>query len=656
MADEPQNGTDEQAGGFAYDAFVSHATADKKDVDRIVASLESQSIRCWVAPRDMRPGIEYGAEIINGVKSSKTLIVLLSKVSVTSRHVRAEVERAVTLGRTVYPVRLEDVELGEALEFFLSIRQRIDLFNDPTGRNLKILANAIASNAAPEHVAVKSARPAWMNWAMPTAIAAAVIFTLSLVFDFFSTQLTMRQVSQQVEQAQKAAEAQLGAIKEKSKPDLSKLKFAANPWGRDSFQVTIDGSEANVHAYDIRAYFEVDGEASSRGAGSFQTDGTFQKAEFLVENTDGEIIARRDVSKEVREALGVSIADAFADEEDRREAWQCTIGGCQVKTNGNTSLCSPLVENVSVRNNENGRWQSLERDCSGVDLGMPLCFNYDDFPFDLDPSAGFEVQINISTGQSATVNLTLDPDWLRYVLRDRMDDPSFEHWIKLTPVQQKNPPGSTPVALLAYQPDRTTIGGFRMVSGLQGCNDKGQSNIANDGWLVDEDGMGLVRQGRNLTFGPANRQPNEGEIASLTKGKREISIAAELENGERLGPYWYTVDPMDAVKLAALRDEATVNCQLQSFGRPRQWVCAPVSKIGWVGAERVEFGSTLGSLSEVFEIDYTAEEFLGKKCAYNQTDCEPFMFFVPDGWENVYYRVTDRTGKSSTIERVVLQR
>ena len=651
------NGPNESGASFEYDAFISHATADKEEADRVVAYMEADNIRCWIAPRDMRPGVEFGAEIIHGIKKSKTLIVLLSAVSVTSRYVRAEVERAVTLGHTVYPVRLEDVELGEALEFFLSIRQRIDIFDDPAGLNLKILANAISSNAAPEHVAVKAPRPPWMKWAIPTAIGAGMLFILSLVYDFISSQMLMRQIDEQMEQAQIDANAQLETLNQRSKPELEKLRFIVNVWGNGIFDVVIDGSDANVHIYDVRSYFVVDGEEASRGSGSFKTDGSFRKVEFVVEERDGENIARRDVSKDIREALGNAVIKTLLDDDSAAEAWECTIGGCQVKTGNTLSLCSPLIEDVLVRNSERSRWQPLHRNCEELRTGMPLCYNYDDFPFSLEPGQPFEVQIKISSGQVATRQFSLDPDWLRFRLHDGAGHPSFDHWVKLTPVEAKTSGGPTPIALLGYEPDGVTVGGFHLLSGLQGCDKGGHGNVADDGWLVDQDGKGLVRQGGNLTFGAVNRQPNADEIASLISGEREIAIAADMIDGERMGPYWYTVDPVDAVQLASLRDDAAVKCEQKSYGmRNGSWQCNPASNIGWIGARSVEFGASGDNFSEVFDVDYTAEDFLSEKCDYNQTDCEPFRFLIPDNWDNVYYRITDRNGKTSSIERVIVQR
>jgi len=48
---------------MAHDVFLSYAAADQALAFAVVAGLEGQGIRCWVAPRDIIPaGSEYGQE------------------------------------------------------------------------------------------------------------------------------------------------------------------------------------------------------------------------------------------------------------------------------------------------------------------------------------------------------------------------------------------------------------------------------------------------------------------------------------------------------------------------------------------------------------------------------------------------------------------
>ena len=43
---------------MASDVFISHSVKDKGVADAVVARLEAESVRCWVAPRDVMAGAD----------------------------------------------------------------------------------------------------------------------------------------------------------------------------------------------------------------------------------------------------------------------------------------------------------------------------------------------------------------------------------------------------------------------------------------------------------------------------------------------------------------------------------------------------------------------------------------------------------------------
>ena len=44
---------------MAHQVFISYAYKDKPVADAVCAVLESEAIRCWIAPRDVLPGADY---------------------------------------------------------------------------------------------------------------------------------------------------------------------------------------------------------------------------------------------------------------------------------------------------------------------------------------------------------------------------------------------------------------------------------------------------------------------------------------------------------------------------------------------------------------------------------------------------------------------
>ena len=105
---------------MAHDVFISHSNQDKTVAHAMCSRLEQAGIRCWIAPRDVRPGRNWGSEIIRGLDNAKVMVVVLSANANTSRPVMKEVERAFDKGIVIIPVRTEEVEPSEALEFFLT--------------------------------------------------------------------------------------------------------------------------------------------------------------------------------------------------------------------------------------------------------------------------------------------------------------------------------------------------------------------------------------------------------------------------------------------------------------------------------------------------------------------------------------------------------
>src|ERR1700722_10334518 len=104
---------------MAYDVFISHSSQDKVTADAVCGTLEANGIKCWIAPRDITGGEEYGSEIISAIKRSRVMVVLFSEAANGSRHVKREVERAVSHGVTLIPFRIEDVVPDSSLEYFI---------------------------------------------------------------------------------------------------------------------------------------------------------------------------------------------------------------------------------------------------------------------------------------------------------------------------------------------------------------------------------------------------------------------------------------------------------------------------------------------------------------------------------------------------------
>lgn len=129
-------------------AFVSYSQPDRECAHAIVAHLEAQGVRCWIAPRDISPSSDWAEEIIDAISAARVMILVFSSSSNQSPQVRREVERAVHKQVSILPFRIEDVTPSKSLEFFLSSQHWLDAFPPPLEPRYQRLCNYLKAQAS----------------------------------------------------------------------------------------------------------------------------------------------------------------------------------------------------------------------------------------------------------------------------------------------------------------------------------------------------------------------------------------------------------------------------------------------------------------------------------------------------------------------------
>ncbi|HLJ91146.1 MAG TPA: TIR domain-containing protein [Candidatus Angelobacter sp.] len=128
---------------MAHDVFLSHSSKDKPIADAMCASLESAGVRCWIAPRDILPSTPYAEAILEGIKGSRVLVLILSSQSNASPQVMREVERAVHFQIPILPFRTEEVAPSADLEYFVSATHWLDAMTPPLDKHLQYLVQTV---------------------------------------------------------------------------------------------------------------------------------------------------------------------------------------------------------------------------------------------------------------------------------------------------------------------------------------------------------------------------------------------------------------------------------------------------------------------------------------------------------------------------------
>ncbi len=124
--------------------FISFSSADQKKAAAVCKALECSDLQCWVSFRDVRPGENYQAAIVQALQSAKAMVLVFSSHTNLSPEVSKELSLASAFKLSVIPLRIENTTPQGALHYELATRQWIDAFDDWASA-ISNLINAITS-------------------------------------------------------------------------------------------------------------------------------------------------------------------------------------------------------------------------------------------------------------------------------------------------------------------------------------------------------------------------------------------------------------------------------------------------------------------------------------------------------------------------------
>ncbi len=113
---------------MAGHVFISHGSENSDEANALCAFIEGRGVKCWIAPRDVRPGIDYSEELQAAIETCAAFVVLVTDVANKSPYVRAETEMAFSCHKPIFPVRQADIKPAAGLALFLKIRHWTDAY------------------------------------------------------------------------------------------------------------------------------------------------------------------------------------------------------------------------------------------------------------------------------------------------------------------------------------------------------------------------------------------------------------------------------------------------------------------------------------------------------------------------------------------------
>ncbi len=142
---------------MGHRVFISYASKDRARATAVCELLERHGISCWMAHRNIPPGVVWPSAISDAIDSASLMLLLISANANSSRHIGREVERADRKQMPVIPLRIEDVLPSEGIGYFISNVQWIDFFPDDPEIYWSALSFAINQELA--RAQVSSGRP-----------------------------------------------------------------------------------------------------------------------------------------------------------------------------------------------------------------------------------------------------------------------------------------------------------------------------------------------------------------------------------------------------------------------------------------------------------------------------------------------------------------
>ena len=170
-----------------HDVFISYSHKDKTVADAISARLEREGIRCWYAPRDISPGADWAASIIEAISQAKVMVLIFTDYSNASAQVLREVNNAISSGVTVIPFKLTESEPTKGMQYYLSTVHWLDAMTVPLEKSIERLYHQVDSvlNGKEYEREETQVHEKKKKWLIPVIIGAAVLIAAAGAGIFF---------------------------------------------------------------------------------------------------------------------------------------------------------------------------------------------------------------------------------------------------------------------------------------------------------------------------------------------------------------------------------------------------------------------------------------------------------------------------------------
>ena len=103
--------------------FISYSTKNQDYAESMRYLLKKEGIKTWMAPYDIPAGSEYADILNDAIDDCTCVLLLLSKESQSSPHVKSEIRTAFDAGKHIFTMHVDESQITSAFKYYLGNQQ-----------------------------------------------------------------------------------------------------------------------------------------------------------------------------------------------------------------------------------------------------------------------------------------------------------------------------------------------------------------------------------------------------------------------------------------------------------------------------------------------------------------------------------------------------
>jgi hypothetical protein len=130
--------------------FISYSSPDVDKANLISEAIEAAGVTCWIAPRDLEAGNQWGGSIVQAIQACEAVVVVFSEAANRSPQVAREMELSVANRKPLVPIRVANDMPTDDMQYFLGVSHWFNAFAKPLDTYLPDIVGSVKSILAKE--------------------------------------------------------------------------------------------------------------------------------------------------------------------------------------------------------------------------------------------------------------------------------------------------------------------------------------------------------------------------------------------------------------------------------------------------------------------------------------------------------------------------